>query len=194
MKQIITISLIACILMGLGWTPTETPMELTKEKQVIIITEDTQETLEEILEEVEVEFPEATYIWNYLHELGYSDVISAAIIGNMMVECGGYTLNLQVTIRSGIYYGVCQWNTNYYPNVIGCSLEQQCDVLRDSIKKEMDTFGFVYAKGFNYDTFLQMTNVRDAALAFAKTYERCASGSYRLRQNCAENALEYFLS
>lgn len=144
-------------------------------------------------EEIEVEFPDATYVWNYLHELGYNDAVVAGIIGNMMVECGGHTLNFESTIETNIHYGICQWNKKYYPDVIGCPLEIQCDFLRDTIEYEINTFGYKYKKGFKYENFLQMTNEKDAALAFAKSYERCSKEEYKLRQKCATIAYEYFL-
>ena len=39
-----------------------------------------------------------------------------------------------------------------------------------------------------------MTSITDAALAFAKCYERCGSGSYTTRQNNAIIAYNYFVS
>lgn len=198
MKQIITVFLtiflfINCCSIGHA----EASKKLTntgaaREMQTILVTY-IKSFSEAAVKNIEIEFPEATYVWNYLHDLGYSDSISAAIIGNMMVECGGYTLDLQTTIESKTHYGICQWSKKYYPDVIDCSLESQCDFLRDTIQDEINTFGSKYLTGFNYKNFLEMTNERDAALAFAKSYERCGSGSYELRQDCAEIALEYFL-
>lgn len=62
--------------------------------------------------------------------------------------------------------------------------------MRDTIKGEIDTFG-VY--GYNYDSFLKIEDERKAALVFCKSYERCGKGTYELRQDCAEDAFEYFL-
>lgn len=41
------------------------------------------------------EYPVATECWFYLKDLGYNDYVCAGIIGNMMAEVGGGTLNLQ---------------------------------------------------------------------------------------------------
>ena len=153
-----------------------------------------EETIVEVAGEIrEVEYPEAEFIWTYLHDIGFNDYVSAGIIGNMMVEAGGYTLSIQPEIETKTYYGICQWAKKYYPDVIGVSLEEQCDYLRDTIQYEIDTFGSCYGKGFNYEAFLALENERDIALAFAKCYERCGSGSYTLRQDCAEDALKYFI-
>lgn len=140
------------------------------------------------------EYPEATQVWRYMKDLGWNDYVCAGIMGNIMAECAGQTLNLQVTISGNGYYGMCQWNRAYCEKVWGADLKGQCDFLRDSIKYEIDTFGYAYQKGFKFDTFLNMTNERDAALAFAKSYERCGSGSYGIRQNNATKAYNYFVN
>ena len=40
------------------------------------------------------EYPAATVIWITLKEEGFSDEVIAGIIGNLMAEVGGQTLNL----------------------------------------------------------------------------------------------------
>ena len=122
----------------------------------------------------EEEYPTATYIWTYFKDLGYSNQVCAGILGNG-------------------YYGICQWN-KAYSNVWGASLEEQCDYLRDTIEYEFDTFGYVYKRNFDYNSFLDLTDIKSAALAFAKCYERCGSGSYYTRQQNAIAAYNYFIS
>lgn len=139
------------------------------------------------------EYPAATYIWNYMKSLGWNDYICAGIMGNLMAEVGGQTLNIRYTATSSGYYGMCQWN-QAYSKVWGADLTGQCDFLRDTIKYEFDTYGFKYQKGFNFNSFLSMTDARQAALAFAKCYERCGSGSYQVRQNNAIKAYNYFVN
>ena len=138
----------------------------------------------------EKEYPTATYIWKYLKGMGYNDYVCAGIMGNMMVEVGGQTLNLNHKAR-GTYYGICQWSKGY-KEVWGANLSQQCDFLANSIRYEFNTFGSCYKKGFKYNNFIALTNEKQAALAFAKCYERCSSSTYSLRQKCATKALEYF--
>ena len=46
----------------------------------------------------------------------------------------------------------------------------------------------------DYDDFIEMTDIEEIALAFAKCYERCGSGSYDVRQSNALIAFEYFAS
>lgn len=140
------------------------------------------------------EYPVATTIWYYLKEdLGYNDYVCAGILGNVMAEVGGQTLNIQYWLGGKGYYGMCQWSKKYHPNAWGLELNEQLDYLASTIKNEIDTFGFVYSKGFNYNKFLEMDNEKDAALAFAKCYERCAKEHYNIRTKNATKAYEYFV-
>ena len=140
------------------------------------------------------EYPAATQIWRYMKDLGWNDYVCAGIMGNLMTEVGGQTLNIQYQLQGNGYYGMCQWNKAYRSGVWGADLAGQCDFLRDTIKYEIDTFGYAYQKGFNFNSFLNMSNERDAALAFAKCYERCNSKHYSVRQDNAEKAYNYFVN
>lgn len=138
------------------------------------------------------EYPEATYVWRYMKDLGWNDYVCAGIMGNLMIETGGNTLALNPTAGT-TYYGICQWSKGY-KGVQGVSLEKQCDYLRDTIKNEFDTYGFIYKKNFNFDSFLKLTDAQQAAAAFAQCYERCGSVSYKLRQKNAIIAYNYYVS
>ena len=128
-------------------------------------------------------YPEARKVWNYLKKLGYSDYVAAGIMGNLMTETGGNTLNIKPKAYSSNkkYYGICQWSKKYYPKVYGKNLDYQLSFLKNTIKNEFNTYGYKYAKGFNYKSFLKLKDPKKAALAFAKVYERCGSGSYSKR-------------
>ena len=141
------------------------------------------------------EYPAATTIWLYLRELGYNDYVCAGILGNIMNEVGGNTMKLRVNLvdHSGYYYGICQWSKGGYPRVWYTDLDFQLDFLRDTIQRELDTYGYMYQKGMKYSQFLSLTDSKQAALAFAKAYERCSSKSYTARQNNAEKAYNYFV-
>ena len=123
---------------------------------------------------------------------GWNDYVCAGIMGNLMAEVGGQTLDIRYTLSSKNFYGMCQWSRGY-SQVWGAGLETQCDFLRDTIKYEFDTYGSKYQKGFNFNSFLNMTDAQQAALAFAKSYERCGSGSYGVRQKNALKAYNYFV-
>ena len=136
----------------------------------------------------------AARIWRHFSNLGFSDAAICGIIGNMMVETSGGSLNLNPTIydASRSYYGLCQWSLYYRPHVTGMSFERQLDYLASDMPNEFKTFGYKYYSGFNYEAFKNMTSPADAAIAFAKVYERCASGSYNQRIAAANKVFNYF--
>ena len=139
------------------------------------------------------QYPVAAYIWKYMHDtMGLNDYVCAGIMGNMMKEAGGHTLNIQPTAynKAG-FYGICQWSNKYY-HAYGMSLEQQCDLLARTIKNEFDTFGFLYYRGFNYNAFINLQDEKQAALAYVKCYGRGGQGTYAIRQKFATYAYNFF--
>jgi hypothetical protein len=140
------------------------------------------------------EYYYATKVWEFLRREGFSQEITCAIIGNMMIETSGGSLDLKPNIYSpdGEYYGLCQWAKEFYPEAHGLSFEQQLDFLLETIALEINTFGNNYKEGFDYKDFLAMNNTTEATLAFAKSYERCRPASYEMRQEAALKAYEYF--
>lgn len=147
------------------------------------------------LEKCEKQYPTATKIWIYLKNLGYNDYVCAGILGNIMAEVGGQTLNLRANIygENGGYYGICQWSIRYAPGIEGVDLEKQLDYLAKTIKHGFNTYGHLYYSGFNYSSFLSMTNAQSAAAAFCRVYERCGPGSLSQRQRNAAVAYAYFV-
>lgn len=141
---------------------------------------------------VSKKYPTAAYIWNYLKKMGYNDYVCAGIMGNLMIETGGRTLNLNPNIYGGggSYYGICQWSAYYCPGVQGASLDGQLAYLAKTIKTEINNYGFNYSSTMNYNNFLKMKNAREAAIAFGKCYERGAGSD--VRANCAEIAYSHF--
>lgn len=141
------------------------------------------------------EYPIATEVWKYLKGLGYNDYVCAGIMGNLMAEVGGQTLNLHYNLYDDAYeyYGICQWALKYCPEVADMRLEEQLDYLASNIEFNFTHYGFVYATDFTYQDFLNLDNEKEAALAFAKCYERCGSGSYYKRQENATKAYNYFV-
>ena len=130
------------------------------------------------------QYPYATYIWIYLtQQLGYNDAVAAGIIGNCMAEVGGQTLNIQYWIGGSGYYGMCQWSRRYFPGVIGADLPNQCQFLANTMNRQF---------GSSLSNFLNLQDPSNAALMFAKKYERCSSASYGVRQRNAMNAYNFF--
>ena len=126
------------------------------------------------------------YIWQFLtDEMGLSDECAAGIFGNMMVECGSRSFNLQPYVYSpgGYYYGLCQWNTfGHHSSIAGRSVEEQLQYLDDTIISEM---------GWStYQSFCSSTTPEQAANIFGQWYERCREPYGR--QNEARLAYERF--
>lgn len=161
-----------------------------------------QVILDEVIIEIRAaermaEYPVATAIWIYLTEtLGYNEYVAAGVMGNMMAEVGGQTLNIQPGLyghgSNRGYYGICQWSAKYYPSVQGQDLDYQLNYLKDTVEYQFKTYGHLYESGFTYEDFLALEDEQAAALAFAKIYERCGSGSHNVRQSNATEALEYY--
>ncbi len=136
----------------------------------------------------------ATKVFQYFMQRGFTKEVTCAIIGNMMIETSGGTLDLkpEVYSKSGNYYGLCQWSLKYYPETKNLPFEYQLDYLLGTMPLEFNTFGWLYEEDFDYEDFIKMTNLEEAALAFAKVYERCGPASYELRKNAATEAYTYF--
>lgn len=126
------------------------------------------------------------YIWQFLtQEMELSDEAAAGIFGNMMVECGGRSFNLQPYVYSpgGYYYGLCQWGTsNHHRSINGGRLDEQLNYLASTIRGEMGEYG--------YSSFEGATDPESAAYYFARWYERCADPHGR--GGCAREAYEQF--
>lgn len=144
-------------------------------------------------EEKEKEYPAAAYIWSYLKEQGYNNYVCAGILGNIMAEVGGQTLKINYSSSGSGYYGMCQWSVVYFPGVVGKDLQGQCKFLTNNLKRALNSWGYLYQIGFKYVDFCKLENEQEAALVFARCYERCASGSYSQRQKNATKAYDYFV-
>ena len=134
-------------------------------------------------------YNQAAKVWNGLKALGLNDYVCAGIMGNIMAEVGGQTLDIsrwsQYSSTSSGYYGICQWagsRKQRLLNDFGTTLEDQIRFLSVELFE-------VIPKG---NSFYNMQDEKEAALYFAKYYERCGSGSYSVRQSNATKALDYF--
>lgn len=130
---------------------------------------------------------EATLVWNNLKSLRLNDYVCAGIIGNIMAEVGGQTLDFsywEIGSQS-THYGICQWGGARRERLLtqfGGSLEAQIEFLKVELFEVIP----------QTSSFYQMQNEKEAALYFAKYYERCSSDYYAIRQINATKALDYF--
>lgn len=169
----------------------ELTLELGKQEPVILGYQKEIEELIEILAN-KVTYPDnkniiATAVWNRLKSWGLNDYVAAGIIGNMMTEVAGTSLDLS---RWKLYsykstYGLCQW--------LGPRKERLLTEFGSTVTDQLD---FLYVEMYEVikmgDKFYDMQDEKEAALYFAKVFERCGKGSYNQRQSNATKALEYF--
>ena len=143
-------------------------------------------------------YPEAQIVWDALIDYGLSPEVASGIMGNIMAEIGGQTLDFSEWRywSRGTHYGICQWGGGRKANLLnnfGPDLENQVEFLLYELEREMNSYGHIYKTGFGYDEFIAMTDVEQAALAFAKSYERCSSKYYNIRMTNAKKAYNYFM-
>ena len=129
----------------------------------------------------------AQEVWNAMKDKGWSDDLCAGIMGNIMAECGGNTLNLNPYGYgdSGTSFGLCQWHAgrkNTLINKFGTSIKSQIDYLEYELKN-------------GYSNILNSTkNYKEIAYDFCVQFERPSNkhnkGIYR--QKLAEIAYNTF--
>ena len=147
------------------------------------------------------EYPEAQLIWNTMISWGWTPETCAGIIGNMMAEIGGGTLDLSDwNSNGGCGYGLIQW-TNGRRSTIKSrygsypTIEQQLIFMRDELFGTNNTRQQVSSSVLNK---IMNTNGNDTpesiAFCFASNYERCAKQYRAKRQGYARIAYKYFMS
>ncbi len=175
--------------------------EIERVEEIIEIYTNEAEELAKIEEENAkwilraAEYPVATEVWLYMYNtLGWNPYVCAGIMGNMMAECGGHTLNLNPTIRnlSSGCYGICQWHPQFFPDLQGSNLEQQLSFLGVSVET---TYNGWAGKMFNtsYEEFISLTDYNEVAKSFNNVYERPGYYSSQRSDN-AKIAYEYFMN
>ena len=143
------------------------------------------------------EYPVATEIWLQMKSFGWSDAACAGIMGNIMREVGGDTLEYISPHRynkRGTHYGLCQWSNVYYPQIQPTATseptaEEQINFLRYTIINQK-TLHHDY--GFGEEYLETVTDYKDAAYTFCVGYERPNEDPTR-RINNAETAWKYFV-
>ena len=146
-------------------------------------------------------YPEAQLIWDTMISWGWTPETCAGIIGNMMAEIGGGTLDLSDwNSNGGCGYGLIQWTggrrslikSRYgsYPNI-----EQQLIFMRDELFGTNNTRKQVSDANLNV---IMNSNGKQTpesiAMCFASYYERCAKQYRARRKGYARIAYEYFMS
>lgn len=143
-------------------------------------------------------YPTAEKIWLELKEFGLNDYACAGILGNIMAEVGGNTLAIDhwEYWSKDNSYGICQWKDGRKLQLFeqyGKDLDAQIAFLLYELPIEMNNFGYLHQKGYNYETFATCSNYEEAALAFGKCFERCQDKYIDMRVDNAKIAYEYFV-
>ena len=144
------------------------------------------------------EYPVATQAWLYMkNELGFSDIVCAGIMGNMMAECGGcWTSDLDWDVSSSSGYGMIQWLGGRKQQLFSFygsnpSVENQLDFVKDEL---YGTNGVTkQVTDSQLDKIMNAETPEDCAYAFAGYYERCSEGHRWVRRDYARRAYEYFV-
>lgn len=124
------------------------------------------------------EYAVAEQVWNIMKSYGWSDVICAGIMGNMMRECGGDTLQLNPYAQNS-HYGLCQWSRTYHYGAWGKDVAGQLEYLKGSL---------------NIAIFDGCTTPEEVAGVFCDKYERPGSRDPRYKRLAnARAAYEYFV-
>lgn len=138
--------------------------------------------------------------WNFFKSMGLSDVTTAAIIGNFMVE--SYE-RLDPTADNGSHRGIGQWDYNgRYANLkkYAASINKSPDDFETQLKFAWletspgadHTYATLQWSQDKYNTFIAINDVREAARYFAAYWERCGGQGATVRQDNAEKVLEKF--
>ena len=185
-------------------------MLVYKTRPVIDTTIISQEIVEQAMEKVAEQitapavveqYPEARKIWDIMKSWGWSDETCAGIIGNMMAEIGGKTLNLSDwASNGGCGYGLIQWTGSRrttIKNKYGAqpTIEQQLEFMKDEL---YGTNGITQQVSQEVLDIILNTNGQrtpeEIAYTFACRFERCAERYRAMRRDLARDAYNYFVN
>ena len=186
-------------------TPIETvqvetpPIETTVETitNPIQVTEPIPETtVKDIWDERREEYPVATEVWLYMkNEFGWSDIVCAGIMGNLMRETGGDTLYLNPESNSIWGFGLVQWMNHRKKDILNKygnnpSVVEQLEFMKDEL---YGTNGVrQQVADWQRDKIFNASTPEKSAEEFARWFERPASTNYANRKANAAIAYEYF--
>lgn len=144
------------------------------------------------------EYPVATQVWLYMkNELGYSDIVCAGIMGNMMAECGGcWTSDLDWSLNEPGGFGMIQWLGSRRKQLFSIygktpSIENQLNFMKDELYGTNGVSKQVSEKQLN--KIMNAETPEECAFAFASYFERCSEKHRAPRRGYARTAYEYFV-
>lgn len=145
-------------------------------------------------------YPEARLIWDTMISWGWSPETCAGIIGNMMAEIGGKTLNLSDwDSNGGCGYGLIQWTDGRrtaIKNRYGAypTIEEQLQFMKDELLGTNNTTQQVNNEVLNIILNTSGKETPESiAYIFACHYERCHRNYRWMRRDLARTAYNYFM-
>jgi hypothetical protein len=179
-------------------SPIETTVETIPITNPIQVTEPTPETtVKDIWDVRREEYPVATEVWLYMKNVfGWSDIVCAGIMGNLMRETGGDTLHLKPESNSNMGLGLVQWTGQRKEDIFDKhggvpSIVEQLEFIKDEL---YGTNGVrQQVSDWQRDKIFNAKTAAKSAEAFARWFERPASTNYTKRKTNAVKAYEYFV-
>lgn len=160
-------------------------------------TETIQETIvKDIWDERREKYPVATEVWLYMkNEFGWSDIVCAGIMGNLMRETGGDTFHLKPKSDSSWGFGLVQWTGQRKKDIQAKygdtpSIAEQLEFMKDELYGTNSVRQQV--SDWQRDKIFNASTAKRSAVEFARWFERPASKNYTKRKNNAVRAYEYF--
>ena len=144
------------------------------------------------------EYPVATQVWLHMkNELGWSDIVCAGVMGNIMAECAGGSFYFDWDVSGSSGYGMIQWlggRRDLLFSLYGSTpgIEDQLNYVRDELYGINGVRPQVTES--QLDAIINAESPEDCAFAFATYFERCASEYRSMRRGYARTAYEYFAS
>ena len=132
-----------------------------------------------------------------MKSFGWNDIVCAGIMGNLMLETGGGTLNLNWQSNGSGGLGLVQWiggRRNLIRSKYGTipSVENQMKFVYEEMYGVNGVTRQVTDSQFK--AIMNASTPEDCAFAFASYYERCAVQYRAIRKTYARTAYNYFTS
>lgn len=142
------------------------------------------------------EYPVATEAWIAMKTNGWSDIVCAGIMGNLMAETGGGTLHLDWDSNGKSGHGLVQWIGSRriaIKNKYGAcpSVKEQVQFIHDELYGVNGVSRQVTDSQLN--AIMNAETPEECAYAFACYYERCIANVRSMRKGFARKAYDYFV-
>lgn len=141
------------------------------------------------------EYPIATQVWLYMkNNFGWSDIVCAGIMGNIMAEIGGGTLDFSDWNHDDGPYGMFQWLGQReidIKQIYGTmpSIEEQLEFMYDELYGTDEVIQQV--TDWQRDRIFNASTLEKVAVYFCIYFERPGNSGY-VRKGYARIAYDYF--